>query len=275
MLVLMVAAAASRGCGGTTAGARDAPGNGGSGGDGGAAGTSSGGLGGTDGGAGGTDGGAGGSGGTDGGAGGTTTGGTGGSCGAERLTAAEATSLYRSYAFDVQPDLNPTTIFEASELDVVGLWEGLRAQLFHVRGTSDTGGFFRNCTVLTHDCQVFVPAGECSQFAQALSSGLVANGAFYFSWGTGSGVLRSQIGKLVPNGTQFTRSVSPGYIHAGTSPSRLILQLSASNILVFRTDVGAFNQWSSTLEHVGWLRDLGDTLTIVDDAGQPIPSPLP
>jgi len=284
-LVALVVVAAM-GC--STSGAKSAPGGGGMGGSqdvpegvgagsaggsgdqGGGPGPASAGMGGTpDGGAG-----AGGMGGGIGGGGGLSAGGSTGGCGTDRLTAPEATNLYRGYAFAVQPGLNPTTVFEARELDVAGLWEGLNAQLFYVSGKAEDGGFFRDCTILTHACQVFVPAGECSQAVTALASGVVANGAFYFSWGFGSGVFRSRIGKLAPNGVQFTRIVSPSYVNANSGGPPLVLRVSGADILVHRASSQVFNE-PSTSAQVGKVKDLGDALTIVDDSGQPIAETLP
>lgn len=202
-------------------------------------------------------------------------GGTAGRCEVDRLTAAEATSLYRSYAFQVQPDLNPTVIFEASELDVAGLWEDLHAQLFYVAGKSQEGSPFRDCTVLTHACQVFVPAGECSQVTSTLSSGLVVNGAFYFSWGTGSGAFRSRLGKLAPNAAKFNRSVSPEYFNPGYRPPPLVLEVSGADIFVHRAVNALEFNGPASAEKIGKLKDLGDTLTIVDDSGNAIATALP
>ena len=204
----------------------------------------------------------------------TGAGGAAGSCGGGRLTATEATTLYRRYAFEVQPGLNPMVTFEVSELDVAGLWEGLDAQLFEVIGRGEGGSFFRDCTILTHACQVFVPAGDCIS-PDPLSSGRVVNGAFYFSWGSGSGVFRSRLGKLVPNGAQFTRSVSPEYFNASLGPPPLVLQVSGADIFVHRAaNTLAFNEASSA-KKMGKLKDLGDALVIVDDAGNAIATTLP
>ena len=211
-----------------------------------------------------------------GGAGGQTgIGGTAGSCGGGHLTATEATTLYRRYAFEVQPDLNPTVTFEVSELDVAGLWEGLNVQLFQVIGRGEGGSFFRECTVLTHACQVFLPADDCVSFTSQLSSGRVVNGAFYFSWGSGSGVFRSRLGKLVPNGAQFTRSVSPEYFNANLAPPPLALQVSGADIFVHRAAHAFEFNGEFAAEKLGKLKDLGDALVIVDDSGNPIATTLP
>jgi hypothetical protein len=200
LVLTVVAIAASSACGGRALNpgpTSGAAGNGGGGHEGGTAGTA-----GTSGsvGAGGSVG-TGGSGiaaGGTGGAGGITSTGAAGTCGVERLTAAEATSLYRKYAFEVQPGpgLNPTVIFEGVPLDVPGLWEGLNAQLFLVKGFSQDGSPWRDCTIMTSACRVFIPSAECGLAVRPLSSGLVANGAFYFAWSSGSGVFRSRLGKL-------------------------------------------------------------------------------
>jgi hypothetical protein len=166
-------------------------------------------------------------------------------------SAAEATTLYTKYAFDVQPTLVPTVVFQASELEVAGLWENMCAQLFFVSGTTENGDPFRDCTILTHASQVFIPAGECSQGITPLKSGLVANGAFYFSWGSGSGISDSSSAS-----SPATEISSPG----SRAP--------------FSSSTSIFNQWAS-LEQIGKLDDRGDTLEIVDAAGQPLASTLP
>jgi hypothetical protein len=154
------------------------------------------------------------------------------------------------------------------------LWEGLNAQLFHVSGKAEDGGFFRDCTILTHACQVLVPAGECSQFVMPLASGVVVGGAFYFSWGSGSGVFRSQLGKLVPNGAQFTRTVSAEYKNANFGWPPLVLRVSGADILVHRASSTVFND-PPTADPIGQVKDLGDALSIVDDAGRAIANILP
>jgi hypothetical protein len=204
----------------------------------------------------------------------TATDGAAGTCATERLTAPQAASLYRTYAFETTPDLNPAAVFEVQELEVEGLWQGLGAQLFDVGGREGTGGFVRYCTILTHACRVFVPAGECDGVASPLKSGLVANGSFYFSWSWGSGVYRSQVGKLTPHATELTRMVSSPYMNASYGPPPLVIKKAGADILVYRDNVAAFNQWSSP-DPVGRLDDRNGSLIVVDGSGQPIGNPLP
>jgi hypothetical protein len=227
-----------------------------------------------------------------GGAGGTivATGGTGGtttanagSCGTDRITASEATAIYTKYAFEVQPGLNPTTVFAATELQVANLWEGLCAQLFYVSGFSADGNAFRDCTVVTYAGQIFVPTGECSQGTGLIASALVARGAFHFSWRSGSGVDYWHLGKLAPNGPQLTRTESSWYVNSAPGVTRLVLATAGADILVYRTggliyraDRTALIEWSTAdAQLIGKLEDEGDRLLIVDDSGQPIGPTLP
>jgi hypothetical protein len=197
------------------------------------------------------------------------------SCRPGRLTAAEATTLYSKYAYEVQPGLNPGVLFDARELEVEGLWDDLGAQLFHVDERSANGDPWRECTILIHACQVLVPAGECSVVGSLpLSSGLVANGAFYFSWGFGSGVYRSQIGKLTREGDTFTKVVSPVYTNASLGPPPVGVRKLGAQIGVFRARVYRFNEWLSD-EKLGRLDDRCESLVVVDDSGQPISQRLP
>jgi hypothetical protein len=204
------------------------------------------------------------------------TGDAAGSCGTERIAADEATTLYTKYALALQPDLNPAVVFEAKELEVTGLWEGLQAQLFYVSGRSQDGTPWRDCTVLYRACRIFVPTGECSQVVEPIASAVVANGAFYFSWAWGSGVVRSQLGKLAPQGPELTRVVSAQYFNSSGGPSRLVLEPSGSDILVYRTNKVAFNAPpGSGASSIGKLEDAGDRVTIVDDSGRELDTTLP
>lgn len=215
------------------------------------------------------------------GGGGTTDGGTTndptpgtGTCDGLRITAPEATARYTTYAFQIQPTLNPETTFAAEELTVDGLWNSLGAQLFNAKAFAADGILWRECHVVFHACQFTLPTGDCGAPGGILSSGLVDHGAFYFSWGSGSGIYRSRLGKFSANGAVLSRIVSAEYFNANSAPPTLVLQASGSTIAVKRADVTAFNVWA-TAEAIGTLKDHGDRLAIVDDAGQELPTTLP
>jgi hypothetical protein len=198
--------------------------------------------------------------------------GTCATCSNARIDASAAAALYTEYAFRVQPSLNPLVTFTAEEKNVAGLWEGLQAQLFNGKGYSSDQTLWRECYFLYRDCQITVAADDCS--FGVLTSGVVANGAFYYSWNQGSGIFYSNLGKLVPNGTSLVKTVSAAYNNSTMSPPGLVLGVSGLNLAVYRAASLAFNVWSNA-ELIGTLADLGDRLAILDSSSQEIPETLP
>jgi hypothetical protein len=109
-----------------------------------------------------------------------------------------------------------------------------------------------------------------------ISSGVATNGAFYFSRGWGSGMYRTNFGKLAPSGAGLVKTTSGGYFNYGSGPPPLVIALEAGRILVYRPAgfPRTFNQWQSgTL--IGTLKDFGDRLAIVDSNEQELPGTLP
>jgi hypothetical protein len=192
-------------------------------------------------------------------------------CSNARIDASEAAALYTEYAFRVQPGLNPLTTFTADEKNVPGLWETLQAQLFNGQGWSDQT-LWRECYFLYRSCQITMAADDCT--FGVLTSGVVANGAFYYSWSLGSGIFQSRLGKLVPNGTALVKTESPGYWNSTKGPPGLVVQASGANLAVYRAATSAFNVWSNP-ELIGTLADFGDRLAILDSSSREIPETLP
>jgi hypothetical protein len=193
-------------------------------------------------------------------------------CSNTRIDASEAAALYTEYAFRVQPDLNPLTTFTAEEANVPGLWEDLGAQLFDARGYSSDQTLWRECHFVYRACQITVPADDCS--FGALTSGLVANGAFYCSWNLGSGIFYSRFGKLAPSGAALTKTESPAYRNSSMGPPGLVVQASGTTLDVYRVAASALNVWSNP-ELIGTLADFGDRLAVVDGSSQELPTTLP
>ena len=198
-------------------------------------------------------------------------------CGDSPLSVAEATALLTAYASQAGFDFGSSTTFVLQELGVAGLWDALHAQLFIV--TSSGLEAPQGCSVVLHACQVTWPTDLCNLTGQnpsvQLQSGLVANGAFYYSWSWGSGIFQSDMGKLAPDGTGLIRIVSDGsYANPSYGPPPLVLQAADPDILVIRAFATSFNVWPAG-ELIGTLEDEGDRLAIVDATGAEIVGMLP
>jgi hypothetical protein len=191
---------------------------------------------------------------------------TGGACSETRVDASQATAAYTAYAFRVNPGLNPLATFTAEELNVPGLWEALQGQLFTVNWAVDTTSF-QECSFLYRHCEVTVVVDGNVMFGQIVS-GVVANGALYYSWQFGSGLYYSNIGKVAADGSALVQTVGPSYMLG--SPPPLVLEADATEVLVYRAMTDVFNVWS-TKELFGTLKDYGDRLAILDSTGQEIP----
>jgi hypothetical protein len=191
---------------------------------------------------------------------------TGGACGATRVDASQATAAYTAYAFRVNPNLNPLATFTAKELNVPGLWEALQGQLFAGYWAVDTTSF-QECSFLYRHCEVTVVVDGNIMFGQIVS-GVVANGALYYSWQFGSGLYYSNIGKVAADGSALVQTVGPSYMLG--SPPPLVLEADATEVLVYRAMTDVFNVWS-TKAPFGTLKDYGDRLAILDSTGQEIP----
>ena len=191
---------------------------------------------------------------------------TGGACSETRVDASQATAAYTAYAFRVNPDLNPLATFTAEELNVPGLWEALQGQLFAGNWAVDTTSF-QECSFLYRHCEVTVVVDGKVMFGQIVS-GVVANGALYYSWQFGSGLYYSNIGKVAADGSALVQTVGPSYMLG--SPPPLVLEADATEVLVYRAMTDVFNVWS-TKALFGTLKDYGDRLAIVDSTGQEIP----
>jgi hypothetical protein len=100
--------------------------------------------------------------------------------------------------------------------------------------------------------------------------------ALYFSWGSGSGIYRSTLGKLAPSGDGLVKTTSGEYFNPSHGPPTLVVALENGQLNVYRAKVSwaRFNDWQDP-EFMGTLKDFGDRLAIVDGNGRELPSTLP
>ncbi|MBN2575703.1 MAG: hypothetical protein JXP73_14145 [Deltaproteobacteria bacterium] len=200
--------------------------------------------------------------------------GTGTGCAPTPIGEIQAAAEFLAYTFTTDPGFNPDASFEAEEITVPGLWEEMRAQLFTGEVSVD-GSTSLLCSFIYRECEITPVTGECGWFG-TISSGLVADGAFYYSWDSGSGIFRSALGKLAPSAATLLRTRSIDYFNPGSGPPGLVVDREGEQLLVYRAwvDWGKVNEWQNP-EFMGTLADFGDRLAIVDDAGQELPSTLP
>jgi hypothetical protein len=76
-----------------------------------------------------------------------------------------------------------------------------------------------------------------------------ANGAFYYSWRSGSGIDYSILGKLAPEGDAMVSTSSIEYTNPNLGPPNLVVALESGQVVVNRATVywGKFNDWPSPL----------------------------
>ena len=223
-------------------------------------------------------GGGGGSGGTTGTGVTTATGGTtamGGTCAQSPIDATQAAAIYADYSIQAEPGLTSWATFAAEEKSVPSLWEAMQAQLFNAKTINGSGTAVRECSFLYRDCAVTLPNEDCNPFG-LIVSGVVANGAFYYSWVVGSGISHSILGKLAPDGAALARTISYSYTNASLNPPNLVVALENGQVVVYRATVDweHFNDWQNP-ERMGTLKDFGDRLGILDSNGQELEEMLP
>lgn len=193
---------------------------------------------------------------------------TGGTCAKSPIDATQAAAVYAGY-------LSTSATIVAEEKTVPGLWQGMQAQLFSGKTLDKTGAVSTECSFVYHNCVVTPLGDNCAWFGPILS-GVAANGAFYYSWRSGSGIDYSILGKLAPDGDVLAGTSSIEYTNPSLGPPNLVVALEGGQVLVYRATVywGKFNDWL-TPELMGTLKDFGDHLGILDSTGQELPAKLP
>jgi hypothetical protein len=192
-------------------------------------------------------------------------------CSGARIDNTQAASVFTEYMRNGTPEVKPTGSYRAEEKTVASLWETLQAQLFFATWYANDGTAGNTVAFLYRNCMVTLPTGD-SMFSE-IDSGVIANGVFYFSWGSGSGIYRSNLGKLALKGTTLTRTTSAAYFNPGSGPPGLVVSLENERLVVDRA-WGKFNEWTNP-ERMGFLKDFGDRLAVVDSNGKEISTTLP
>lgn len=155
--------------------------------------------------------------------------------------APEILRLVRNFAFSTIPKLNPKSEFDIQVIPVGGLWDALQVQIVKVRLLSDGAQFNEFAAVLR---QGKVATLGISIGGHGLMSGLVQNGSLYFTYSWGSGVHRSQVGRLGLANDELRFWDSAGFPNVDLFLSR---KADGALGLVTGTFEG-FNHWSGAHE---------------------------
>ena len=181
-----------------------------------------------------------------------------------RISPENLAPLVREQAFRDQPELNPATIFKIEEYEVENLRKNLGVQLFLVRYMSAKGEPFNETLMVYHDRKV-TPFSRAAGGHGLMSAVMVGDDLYYtFSWG--SGIHRSQIGRLSADGAGLTINESGGYEDVD-----LFVRKDGDGIRVEAGRFVSFNSWEPG-RTFGWLRTKGSFLAVIDDKGNEIVS---
>lgn len=199
----------------------------------------------------------------------------GGTCAQSPVDATQAAAIYADYSIAAAPGLASWATFAAEEESVPGLWEAMQAQLFNAKTMYGSGTVEIERSFIYRDCVVTLLTDDPNPFGRILS-GVVANGAFYYSWTVGSGISYSILGKLAPDGAALARTISYSYSNASLNPPNLVVALESGQVVVYRATVDweHFNDWLNP-ELMGTLKDFGDRLGILDSNGHELGEMLP
>jgi hypothetical protein len=107
--------------------------------------------------------------------------------------ASQIYQLVRNFAFATRTNLNPAVVFNIQVEPIQGLWETMQIEVVIVEETVD-GQFGNEYACLLHEgtAQYLGISGG----GWGLMSGLMQGTNFYYTYSWGSGIHRSQVGKL-------------------------------------------------------------------------------
>lgn len=183
---------------------------------------------------------------------------------AEKQPVAAVEPIYRAQVFADRPSLNPQVTFEFEELALPGLWEGLGVQIFNVWHLAHDNRNPRDPFILS--------AGKIFPFVGTMGggflSGAVRGDALYYSYGYGSGIHRSQLGRLRMKDGRPEQHESKSY-----SMGDMLVEKTPENRI--RIVVRDFPWPGEAPTPLGWI-DLQENgrLRVSDDAGGEVVLPL-
>ena len=107
--------------------------------------------------------------------------------------AAQIDQSIRNFAFSTQTNLNPATVFNIRVEPVQGLWEMLQTEVVIVKETIN-GQFANEFAYVIHNGNAQNLGISIGGYG--LMSGLMQGTNFYYTYSWGSGIHRSQVGKI-------------------------------------------------------------------------------
>ena len=186
-------------------------------------------------------------------------------CDGRPLTQAQATTLFRDFVYRDIPTYNPVSEFSVEELQVPGAWEAMGIQLFSGGFPDDYGYVVNERPVVMRACKLY-PLTKWS--SERLLSAVLVGSTLYYTVQAGSGIMYSELGRISLSGGGL--QILQGADYGRPDGLNLYLRASGGQIAV---DLGTgmkFNSWSA-LQILGWLRDDGANIVVVDPAGAVIP----
>jgi hypothetical protein len=179
-------------------------------------------------------------------------------CGAEPID--EATALLRATRAirGSEPGLAADVTFAASEISVDGLWQSLQVQLFSIAYEAD-GSPFRMATFMSYGEHIDALLNDAT--TAGLSSAVVRGDALYYSYASGSGVVRSLVGRLRLRDCLPELVESGGYAPPDSHGTfKLFLRQDGENLVAEKGRYLALNDWSDPV----WFGTVSATDTSID-----------
>ncbi len=176
--------------------------------------------------------------------------------------------LVRNDAFSDKPNLNTKTEFHIRKLEVKGLWEELKLQVYDIEYLIQNQPF-NGYVALYHDGKITVLASNLG--GSGLMSGVMCKDEFYFTYSWGSGIHRSHLAKLQLIDGKLKRWESGGFMDKDIFASCG----SDGNVHVLSGVFDDFNRWSKVKEF-GTVRAIHSwEIQIVDTKGKTIEPNFP
>jgi len=185
----------------------------------------------------------------------------------DALKAEQVERLVRDFAFSFDPNLNTNTQFHIRKLEVKGLWEELKIQVFDIEYRI-RGEQFNGFVGIYH-------AGKITSFAPTfggygLMSGVMHNGEFYYTYSWGSGVHRSHVAKLRLGNGELKYWDSGGFQDAD-----LFVTASGGYVRVVSGEFKDFNKWERSKD-MGTVRTNDSTeIQIIGAKGETVAPTFP
>jgi len=170
--------------------------------------------------------------------------------------------LVRTFAFASSPNLDTNSDFKIHKMEVKGLWEELKIEIFNVDYLSTNGKWFNGYVGIYHNGKITPIAPTFG--GHGLMSGLISNGDFYYTYSCGSGMHRSHVAKLRITNDKPEIFESGGFqeedLFVSTDPGGKVRVLSGT--------FEDFNHWE-TAKDIGFVGSTNaSALQIIDVKGK-------